>query len=57
MKNDNILYLILISIPFSLGISYLSVKFFGKNIPPSFFALGFLVCYMIYYAFSKNERD
>lgn len=57
MKNDNILYLILISIPFSLGISYLSVKFFGKNIPPSFFALCFLVCYMIYHAFSKNERD
>lgn len=57
MKNNSILYLILISIPVSIGISYLSFKFFGKDIPPSFFGLGFLVCYAIYSTFSKDERD
>lgn len=57
MKNNSILYSILISIPVSIGISYLSFKFFGKDIPPSFFGLGFLVCYVIYSTFSKDERD
>lgn len=57
MKNKNIWYVLVASIPLSIGMSYLSNKFFNKDFPPSFFAVACLVCCAFYDSIFKNERE